>query len=282
MSHIAILRIRNRWQLVRRGSLGIVHNGLLRTFLTGLGLWGSAFGVFSSALGTLPSWIWITLLGGVAGASIVISRPRHRLHMTFDGGPWSVEFVRGDLFNVTEDIIVTVDRNASLGLADVGEASLAGQLLSRWFATDSRDLVHAASGAWDASLAEAPLGTMIRFQSAEVQRAGWLFCLAHNARKVGVTSWNDLSLGYDALWRQLRTKNCHAIAIPVIGAGFARTQMPYRGILAFLALSWHAANLDGLVVGRLKVVIGAQDFDPRALQLVEELLEALGYHEDES
>jgi hypothetical protein len=68
--------------------------------------------------------------------------------------------------------------------------------------------------------------------------------------------------------------------VPVIGAGFARAQLSFDGLLAMLLLSFHAASVQGTVTRTLHVCIRPEDFSTRLLATAGRHLEALGYQRD--
>src|SRR5581483_555465 len=86
-------------------------------------------------------------------------------------------------------------------------------------------------------------GSTIRF-SGPGGRYGWLFCLSKKTPDGSHTTWQDLAFAYSALWTTMRRENSSSVVVPVIGAGFARAQLSFNGLLLFLILSFHAASLE--------------------------------------
>lgn len=75
----------------------------------------------------------------------------------------------------------------------------------------------------------------------------------------------------------MHRENSSCVVVPVIGAGFARSQLPFNGLLLFLILSFHAASLERLVTRNLKIIVSQDEFDPRVFSAAAKLLGYLGY-----
>jgi len=249
------------------------RNRLLPTAITILGLWGSALGIVSAAFGSLPPAVWLGLIVLSFVASAAISRPRWRRLYRFASGAWQIEIMRGDLFDQGASIVVTTDRAMSTSLSLVGSESLVGQLVERWYSGD-QDQLRASLDRPASRLL--PPGSVARFRASD-SRTGWLVSLARDTVRGPTTSWQDLALAHDALWDALRAENARTIAVPVIGAGFARARLPYRALVVLLVISFHAACLEGRVASSLRVVMPPEEFDPRVLRTIDDLLGALDY-----
>jgi len=257
------------------------QNGLVTTALAGLGGLGTVIGVvglISPALvADIPKYSWGIFLVIILVGSFVIRIPRLGGKFTFEPGPWAIELSVGDLFDQGSGIVVTVDRSLSLKLDQTGPESLIAQLIDKWFGQDRAELRDKLSprslGLRDTDL---PLGTTIRFSSPQGYY-GWLFCLATKTAGGSHTTWQDLAFSYDALWAALRRENSSSVVVPVIGAGFARTQLPFNGLLIFLILSFHAASLERPVTKNLRIIVSEEEFDPRAFSAASKLLVYMGY-----
>lgn len=248
------------------------RNGFVLIGVTILGAAGSAIGVLSSALGTLPAAVWYVTIAGSFVAAAVVARPKWAAAYQFDGGRWRIEIGRGDLFEQGYPVVITTDQQMSIDLDIVGAHSLVGQLVTRWFDGDSADLRIAVGGNTRSGAA----GLLARFRNQSGQ-SGWLLTLARNDGNGSLTTWNDLAVAHEALWNFLRNENARAVALPVIGAGFARARLPYRALLVMLVLSFHAASLEGRVAPLVRVTMPGDDFDPRVLKALDTLLKALDY-----
>jgi hypothetical protein len=91
------------------------------------------------------------------------------------------------------------------------------------------------------------------------------------------TDWAHLVASYDRLWRELRYRNLTAVSVPVIGSGFARTQLSFDAVLTQLVLSFHAASLSAQVVPHLRIIIGDTATSYDIHRGVRDLLTSLGY-----
>jgi len=257
------------------------QNGLVATILAGLGGLGTLVGVIglisAKLISDIPKYAWAIFVLTIILASFVIRIPRPNRKFTFGQGLWAVELSVGDLFDQGPGIVVTVDRRLSLDLAQTGPDSLVGQLVERWFEQDREKLLEILTikppGPRNPDLA---LGTTIRFSNPH-GFYGWLFCLATKTADGSRTTWQDLALSYDALWTAMRRENSSSVVVPVIGAGFARSQLPFNGLLLFLLLSFHAASLERPVTKRLKIVVSQREFDPRVFSAAGRLLEYMEY-----
>ncbi len=257
------------------------HNGLVGTVLAGLGGLGTVVGVAglisSQLVSDIPKYTWAIFLFIVLFGSFLIRIPRFRGRFTFEPGLWSIELNVGDLFDQGSGIVVTADRRLSLDLDQTGPDSLVSQLVGRWFEQDSRKLQEQlAINPPDPREADLEPGSTIRF-SGPGGRYGWLFCLSTKTPDGSHTTWHDLAFAYNALWSTMRRENSSSVVVPVIGAGFARAQLSFNGLLLFLILSFHAASLERPVTKNLKIIVSHEDFDPRAFSAASKLLGYLGY-----
>jgi Domain of unknown function (DUF6430) len=257
------------------------QNGLVTTALAGLGGLGTVIGVVGlispQLVADLPKYAWVILLFVLLLGSFIIRIPRSSRRFTFEPGPWAVELSAGDLFDQGSGIVVTVDRRLSLDVDHTGPDSLISQLAERWFNQDREKLrEELAIKPPDPRDADLALGTTIRF-SSPAGDYGWLFSLATRTADGSHTTWQDLALSYDALWTAMRRENSSFVVVPVIGAGFARSQLPFNGLLLFLILSFHAASLERPVTQSLKIIVSETEFDPRAFSAASKLLDYLGY-----
>ena len=257
------------------------HNGLVGTVLAGLGGLGTVVGVAglisSQLVSDVPKYTWAIFLFIVLFGSFLIRIPRFRGRFTFEPGLWSIELNVGDLFDQGSGIVVTVDRRLSLDLDQTGPDSLVSQLVGRWFEQDSRKLQEQlAISPPDPRETDLEPGSTIRF-SGPGGRYGWLFCLSTKTPDGSHTTWHDLAFAYNALWSTMRRENSSSVVVPVIGAGFARAQLSFNGLLLFLILSFHAASLERPVTKNLRIIVRHEDFDPRAFSAASELLGYLGY-----
>ena len=257
------------------------QNGLVTTALAGLGGFGTVIGVvglISPALvADIPKYSWGIFLVIILVGSFVIRIARLGGKFTFEPGPWAIELSVGDLFDQGSGIVVTVDRSLSLKLDQTGPESLIAQLIDKWFGQDRAELRDKLSPRFlELRDTDLPLGTTIRFSSPQGYY-GWLFCLATKTAGGSHTTWQDLAFSYDALWAALRRENSSSVVVPVIGAGFARTQLPFNGLLIFLILSFHAASLERPVTKNLKIIVSEEEFDPRAFSAASKLLVYMGY-----
>jgi len=257
------------------------RNGLIATVLAGLGGLGTVVGVVGlispQLIADLPKYAWAIFLLVIVLGGFIIRIPRLSGRFTFEQGPWAIELGVGDLFDQGSGIVVTVDRRLSLDSDQTGPNSLIGQLIERWFEQDREklreELAMKPPGSRDTDLA---LGTTIRFSNSGGYY-GWLFCLSTKTVDGSRTTWQDLAFSYDALWTAMRRENSSFVVVPVIGAGFARSQLPFNGLLLFLILSFHAASLERPVTKNLKIIVSDEEFDPQAFSAASKLLGYLGY-----
>lgn len=251
----------------------MLRNGLVGTAVAILGVWGSALGIVSAAVGVFAPIVWIALIALTFVASAVVTRPKWHQRYSFPSGPWSIEIARDDLFDQDVPIVVTTDQAMSTDLAAVGPDSLVGQLIARLFHGDDQAL----SSLIAQYVPTIPAPGVVAPFTATGSQGGYLVTVATNDNHGIRTGWHDLATAHDALWEALRGRNVARIAAPVVGAGFARARLPYKALLLLLLLSFHSACLEGRVAQQLRIVIPADEFDPRVLRAVGVLLDGLGY-----
>lgn len=278
------LLARRRWVSVLTDAY---HNELARrtvSYFTGAATFLGAISLARPDL--LPSWDWWIWAGGgvaIAAVALIVSIPRGSHIYTHEQGGWSIELARGDLLDHTSAVIVTGDRNASSTLAAVGDSSLIGQVIRRWYGGDgdafTAEIQRGLQGrGLDGGHPQCPLdlGMLIPFGDG-TSRSAFLFCLADRTPTGPRTEWRDLSLAYARLWEGLRDKQLPAVTCPIIGAGFAGSSLSARGTLIFLLLGFHGVSLERRVTRRLRVIISDDDFDSRMYRTTRAMLGELGY-----
>ncbi|RHW25440.1 hypothetical protein D0Z08_19635 [Nocardioides immobilis] len=258
------------------------HNGLAGRAYGFVTFVGTAVGISSVAFpdetGDVPWQIWLALGAVVLLIAVVRSLPGSSAVYVHEQGNWSIELVRGNLLDYDNGCVITADRSVSTLTSDVGTGSLVGQVSQQWYDGSDAALTAEIQQALAASSRSTPvnLGELVSFGGPQGKRA-WLFCLAERTEHGSRTTWHDLSTAYGRLWEQLRAGNLQEVTCPIIGAGFAGTNLSARGTLTFLLLSFHGSSLERRVTSRLRIVIHESDFDPRMYRSARAMLAELGY-----
>lgn len=261
---------------------GLAANGFAGKLLGLFGALASGLSCLQFVAPHLPERVtprqWPVLIAVTALVALVIAvlwaLPRTSIQYTYrHQGTWTIRICRGDLFDAGVPVVVTADRRASIAPFDTGPQSLVATLVSRWFGGDHAELERSL-GRSRPGAGLLPVGEILPF--ANGTRSGWLYCLT-DPTSGQHTSLLDVVTGHQRLWDSLRPLNVPAVAVPVLGSGFARARLSLEGLLWTLLLSFHAASLDGGVTRTLHVCIRDTDFTPRLLAGAARQLRALGY-----
>lgn len=247
----------------------LAYLGAVATVLQ-LVLWGTD----SSTLKPPQPYVAAFILGAV----VVVWRtmPPRSLEMSHSSYSASFELSAADLFTITDcPIVITMNRNFDTGPPWVADRSLVVQLASRWFPGDSEQISAQVERQRPATSGEAEVGEILPLTS----KRGDALLLAVARRHDEQTSTvlvGDLADAEARLWDYARKANLGEVAVPLLGAGFARAQIGPIPLLMVLLTSYVTASME-VPTCHLRLILGDDvDLDV-AIEIVREYGTALGF-----
>lgn len=230
-----------------------------------------------------PSWLKGVSLwyGGIfaavaLGGAALRAFPPSQVSAMFDGGPWTVVVKTGDLFEEAA-IVVTTDRAVSLEFDEVGASSLVWQLIQREYESSPEGLRNSLPEQQQSG--ELAAGTLLRVAS-KADRCRFLLACSRKGTAGSEITAGELWSVYERLWSHIRKFNLDALAVPLIGSGFSRSQLSDTALLAGLLLSFHGSSLERPVCSELRVIVPPGRLGSFRIYYTRSLLEGLGYRVD--
>lgn len=183
----------------------------------------------------------------------------------------------GDIFAASNaSIVVTMNRHFDTAEPWVSGNSLITQLAQRNFADHADELRNAILKEIDVDEeGEQPLGRIVRISTSNNTFLLLAVADRHEQTRSSVAVdavWTSLS----RLWQYARKNNISGLRLPVIGSGFARSQVGRVPLILLLLTSYVTATMEMPICG-LEVVLHPDDADPDLLELVRSYCDILGY-----
>lgn len=188
------------------------------------------------------------------------------------GKDYAVEVQIGDLFEGTNDVIVstntTFDTNMASGLIDTD--SVQGQVATRFFNANTdeidqqlaqelaevqgKELNHALEKA-----TEYPIGTVARVKSHN--RTFYFVAMSRlNSQGTAGSTPREIEDAIEATWSFIRTHgSINGISIPLMGTGRGRTGTPRKKMVERIAHSFAEGSKDQVFCNKLSIFIRPQD-----------------------
>lgn len=233
---------------------------------------------------------WIGYFGLLAvslAIAIVQSFPRRSVCKTLSSPNSIVEIKIGDLFDERGHLVIGTNDVFDTELGEVIKPStVQGQFLTRIYRNDRTMLdteIQAALQGYQAQSTQEfnkpkgkfwryPIGTTIALGSSDKRYFWTAYGYMGNDLRVQSNAddiWNSLS----RLWEEVRRKG-HGmdVAIPVIGADLARTNLPRMALAKLIILSFIVASKKDFVTRKLTLVIYPRDLDNTDFYSLEDFL----------
>lgn len=214
----------------------------------------------------------IPMIGFAVIYVVVTRRPITRVSYKVPGKDFVVEVRIGDLFDGTNDVIVstntTFDTNMASGL--IATDSLQGQVATRFFQSNTDEIdrllevdLSKATGRPKAS----PLGKAIEYPIGTVARAkghGRTFYFVAmsrlNAEGTAQTTLREVEDALESLWSFiLNHGELKNLSVPLMGTGRGRTGYPRKKMSERIAQSFAEGSQNKIFSNRLSIVIRPQD-----------------------
>jgi len=261
-----------------------------RTFVAIFGL----FWLFIEPAGIFwPQWLnwglsgYIGLVVFSLLCTILLNLPRISVSRSLSGPDSTIEIKIGDLFDEPGHLVIGTNDVFDTELGEViNPSSVQGQFLTQVYQGDQRRLdadINTAlenirdTGKKDANKKKGkswryPIGTTLVLASPDKRYFLTAYGYMRNDLRVKSTAddiWHSLS----RLWKEVRLKGHGSeIAIPIIGSGLARTNLPRMTLTKLIIISFIAASKEEFVSKKLTIVLHPNDLDSVDFYALEEIL----------
>lgn len=224
---------------------------------------------------SIKEYWWLFLLFGTV-IGLLRAWPNFSVHSKIDGTDIEVAVRVGDIFSVTDPIIIgsntTFDTKVSDGT--ISPKSVQGQFTSKYFASEN-DLNSVITRTLDKippktvrTKAAKPYGGLKEYEFGTVivvtsEKRVAYFSAISSLNQNGVASANQNSF-LDALprmWDNIRTCGEYGhLCCPIIGSGFTRLNMTREQIIMEIIKSFLVATVEAKFSERLTIFVSHEDF----------------------
>jgi len=220
---------------------------------------------------TIPKGMFFVLLAIAALYVLVTRRPKLKVSYKVPRRDLCIEVRIADLLDSKEDIVVssntTFDTDISSGL--INPKSIQGQVLLRFFDGKSEELDKqirkSLTGAEHADALSPgkkrryPIGTVAKV-TAHSKNFYFLAMAELNEHGTAQSDAGKLDQALDGLWAFVSKRGEFGpLAIPAIGSGRGRVQLPRRRIVEMIAQSFAYASREKIFANKLSIVLHPED-----------------------
>ncbi|MEO0548411.1 MAG: macro domain-containing protein [Pseudomonadota bacterium] len=195
--------------------------------------------------------------------SIIARRPIKTTTISFPNRDYAIEVRIGDLFDAAGAVMISSNTEFESDVAGgkIAPSSLQGQFTGRYFTGNQQELIDEI----DAILNDRggdppyPLGTVV---PVTTHGKTFYFLAMAELNEHGNASATErgVSDALDGLWKFIHQQGeLQEIAVPIIGTGRGRLQMPKRKMIEEIASSFVNASKDGKISDRLVIVLRKED-----------------------
>lgn len=195
--------------------------------------------------------------------SIIFRRPILSTIITFPNTDISIEVRIGDLFDATGAVMISSNTDFECDVANrkIAVESLQGQFTARYFPGNQVELIDEVQGVLNERSGKAPypIGTVVPINTHG--KTFYLLAMSElNENGNAESSVAKVKEALAGLWRFVRQEGeLQELAVPLIGTGRGRIQMPRRKMIELIAESFVDASKDGTISDRLIICLGESD-----------------------
>jgi hypothetical protein len=233
------------------------------------------------------------VLGGAAlvGAVVVLiaTLPSNRYTFRHSAFRSEIHMEAGDLLTVHDDVVVvtanrhfdTVDEDHYRGEsgARISRGSLVAQLGKQWFPHgDGHDLARMITSQTGiaAGTVEREVGTIVDLRGPDNQQVILLAVSRRGDKTMSEVLIDDIWTALSNLWENSRINAPRSLALPIIGSGYANTQVGSNPLLMLILTSYITAAMEA-PVGPIRIIVPDAAHDLSAFELAQSYLESLGF-----
>jgi hypothetical protein len=227
-----------------------------------------------------PGAFWATLL--VSGGWVLLSRrPVLKVSYKIPKKDFCYEVRIGDLLNSKEDIVVstntTFDTDIASGL--ISSKSIQGQVVTRFFDGKTEELdrqirksltgVQYGEAVSPGNKKRYPIGTVAKV-SAHGKNFYFLAMAELNEHGTAQSDQSQIATSLEKLWEFVgRQGEIGDLAIPAIGTGRGRLELPRRKVVELIAQSFADASREKVFANKLAIVVLPEDAKRHEVNLFE-------------
>lgn len=195
--------------------------------------------------------------------SVGARRPIKTTTITFPNKDYSIEVRIGDLFDAAGAVMISTNTNFEADVAGgaIAPNSLQGQFTGRYYVGNQNALIDNIRAVLAEHEGEPPypLGTVVPITTHG--KTFYFLAMADlNAHGNAYSSEHGVQRALKGLWEFVREQGeLQEIAVPVIGTGRGRLQVPKRKMVEQIASSFVEASSEGKISDRLVIVIREED-----------------------
>lgn len=197
------------------------------------------------------------------GVSIAIRRPIKSVAMEFPSSDFSVEVRIDDLFDSAGAIMISTNTTFESDVAGgkISPDSLQGQFTAKYFTGNQNELITQINDSCQNINGSAPypMGTTLPITTHG--KTFYLTVMATlNDQGNASTTLEDVKEALQGLWSHVRNAGeLQELAVPLVGTGRGRIDLPRRKMIALIAESFVVASKNGKLSDRLAIVIRPED-----------------------
>jgi hypothetical protein len=233
--------------------------------------------------------LWVVVGLAVVGATavFVVTLPSDRYRFVHGSFRADITIEVGDLLTAHDDVVVltanrhfdSVPANRHRGGAGrpVADGSLIAQVGRRWFpAGDGYDLARMIDASGATSGNDHPVGTTVELHHPAGNRIVLLAVSSRDQQKLSAVLIDDIWSALSQLWAYARRTGPRSLALPVIGSGYANTEVGPNPLLMLLITSYVTAAMESPICP-IRIVLPREAHDLSAFELAQSYCQSLGF-----
>lgn len=196
------------------------------------------------------------------GISLVFRRPITATTITFPNKDFCVEVRIGNLFDASGAVMISSNTIFECDVAGrkIAVDSLQGQFTARYFPGNQVELIEQVETV-TSSLGDAPypIGTVVPINTHG--KTFYLLAMSVlNEHGNAETTVGKVKEALNGLWTYVREEGeLQELAVPLVGTGRGRLQLPRRKMIELIAESFVEASRLGKITDRLVICLGPDD-----------------------
>lgn len=205
--------------------------------------------------------------------SVIFRRPIKSTTITFPNVDYLIEVRIGDLFDASGAVMVSSNTRFEADVAGgkIAVQSLQGQFTSRYFTGNQQELIDEIEGVLSkrGGSGPYPIGSVVPITTHG--KTFYFLAMAElNAEGNASSTQVGIKTALKELWEFIRAEGeLQEIAVPLVGTGRGRLQIPKRKMIELIAESFVDASKSGLVSDRLVIFVRDEDAQKGSLNLWE-------------
>jgi hypothetical protein len=235
--------------------------------------------------------VWLLLAAVVLGAVAVLvaTLPSDRYTFRHAAFRSEIHMEAGDLLGVPDDVVVLTanrhfdsiseDHYRGEAGAKISRGSLIAQLGQRWYPQgDGHEIARMITSQTgvEAGAVEHPVGTIVELRGPAGQHVLLLAVSRRGEKTMSEVLIDDIWTALSALWASMRINAPRSAALPVIGSGYANTQVGSNPLLMLMITSYTTAAMED-PVGPIRIMVRDSAHDLETFELAQSYCESMGF-----